>query len=39
MHRYEDKERWPELREWVREFLDQFTTPSEGLLQYVGLKP
>jgi hypothetical protein len=36
MHRLADD--WPELRRRVRAFLDQFSTGSEELLRYVGLR-
>jgi putative transposase len=35
MHRYSD--RWPELKERVRQFLRDYEQPSPDLLRYVGL--
>ncbi|MCB8975519.1 MAG: IS630 family transposase [Ardenticatenaceae bacterium] len=37
LHRFSDD--WPELREVVASFLDQFATGSDALLRYVGLLP
>lgn len=38
MHHYEEKERWPKLREWVQKFLRQYQKPSQELLRAVGLQ-
>jgi transposase len=38
-HHHRLAHRWAELRQRVREWLDQFARPSPGLLRYVGLLP
>jgi transposase len=39
LHHHRLAEHWPELRQWVRDWLEQFTRPSPELLRYVGLLP
>jgi putative transposase len=39
LHHHRHAERWPELRQRVRAWLDQFARPAPDLLRYCGLGP